>query len=323
MSLCARLFFSVALTGGALTGFVYERVEERAFTTGGEPMLKINAYRGLISVESTDDPVVRINVAASTGLEDVQAGEQVLRHLQLEWGQAGDVITLTAVNPHETAVSLSWHEDEKLDLVIKVTVPRSCHLEVLTGSGSIRLGEVAGDVRLKTGRGTIFCRLVEGTVTAENDRGDIVVSRCQGDVNLATKHGGIRTGTIGGRAVLSAVTGDIEIYSARLGLMVRTDGGNVVAGIPKQFSGEALVETNGGSVTLKIDPAAMVAIDATSIWGKIRLSPLAHSNLPLVTESGGLGQRRLTGKLNGGGSVIQVRASGGHVYLAGEAPPFG
>jgi hypothetical protein len=299
-----------------------DRTEERTFPTNGNPALSIAAYRGNITVESSDNNEVSIKVTASSLLEQDEAASRALARLQLDWQQTGDSITLTAGNARETGVQFLWQETDRLDLDIVVTVPRTCSLNLATGSGAIRVGDITGNVRVKTGTGLIFCRHIDGGLAAGTDYGDIVVSACTGDVNLATKGGFIRTGRIRGKAVVSTVGGDIEILCVNGGLTARADAGDIIVGIPQHSSGPASVRTAGGNITLKIDPSANVDINASSVWGQVRAMPASRPALPLVTESGGLGHHAIVARVNEGGTAIEARANGGHVNLMGEVPPF-
>jgi len=299
-----------------------ERVVERAFPVKGPASLTLSAYRGAITVESSDEPEVRVKVTASSLLEQADAADRALAHLQLDWQQTGDRITLSAVNPRETGVRFLWQENDGLDLDIVVTVPRACTLNLASGNGAIRVGDITGNVTVKSGTGLIYCRHIDGALTAEAGSGDIVVSACQGDVNLSTKGGFIRTGPIRGNAMVATVGGDIEMLCVNGGLSAKADAGDISVGIPRHPTGPASIRTAGGNITLKIDPAANVNIAASSVWGRVRAMPANRPGLPLVTESGGLGRHELAARVNAGGTVIEAHANGGHVNLMGEVPPF-
>jgi|GEM_PF-6375888 len=164
MNLPVCCLLAAVLGTGALTVQARERVEERRFATNGVPTLKIDCYRGSINVDSDDEPTIRVQVAASSAIENEERAEQLLQRLKFDWSQADNAITLKVANPAETGVRYLWEENQILDLVLKVTIPRTCHLDLVTKEGSLRLGEVQGNVRLKTSRGTIFCRMIDGNI---------------------------------------------------------------------------------------------------------------------------------------------------------------
>lgn len=307
----------------ASTGLARERTEERTFALSGPPTFRLSAYRGSVSVESSEEDVVRVKVTANSALEQPAAADRALAALQLDWAQEGNTFTLKATNRAETGVRFFWQDGAQLEINITVTVPRVSALNLSVDDGSIRVGDINGTVRAKTEAGLVFCRHVDGALTVQNGRGDIIVSACTGDVDLSATRGIIRTGPIGGMAKVTATNGDIELLSVSGGLEAKADGGEVTVGIPKTFAGKASIKAAGGDVNLKIDPAANVDLSASSVWGQVRLVPVGRQVLPLVTESGGQGRHALVGRLNAGGVVIEARANGGHVNLTSEVPPFG
>ncbi len=304
-------------------GHARERVEEGSFATSGVAELSIKAYAGNLTIEDSRDAMVRVKVVATSLLPNDQAAERALQSFEFSSHQEGDHITLEAANPRETLAHFSWDDNARLEVTITVTVPHSCRLNLQTGKGEIRIGEIRGDVQAQIESGGIYCRYIDGSVSAHVISGDILVSHCTGNVDLRTDRGGIRTGRVEGRATLAATSGDIDVMSAARGLKVSVDGGDVIAGIPQQFSGDSSVSTSGGNITLKIDPAARLDLDASSVWGRVRSLTKSPLGFPLTAISGGLGQKSLVGKINDGGAHLLAHASGGHVNLTAEAAPFG
>ena len=307
----------------ALPAPARERRVERTLPAGAAAALRIDAYRGNITVESSAEPFVRVVVRAACGLADNAAAARLLDRLEVAAGGADGVVEVAVRNPRETGPRFFWQGGGELALDIVVTAPRRTALTLSSGGGDLRVGEFEGAVSLSTAAGTISCRHVTGSVSARTERGDIVVSRCLGDIDVATRRGSVRAGVIAGRATAEAVNGDIEILSVSGGLAARTTSGDIAAGLTRRFSGGASARADGGSVTLKIDPAARLDIAATSVWGQVHVLPSAEPALSLVTREGGDGRRQLLGRVNGGGSRIEARASGGQVNLVGEIPPFG
>ena len=108
---------------------------------------------------------------------------------------------------------------------------------------------------------------------------------------------------------LRNTNGDIEVLAASGGLEAVAEMGEVTAGFPKDFSGDAKITTGYGNITVKIDPAADCVVTASSFWGHVQ------TTLPLKLESGGDGEKKLSGRLNNGGPRITLSANGGHVKI--------
>ncbi len=272
--------------------------------------LRIDSYRGQIQVSEADTAEIRVAVHLEIGGGSEAEAEQLLRGLQLDFATEGPVVSVVVRHPAESGVRFFWNEEKQIAPTFRVTIPRTCNLELRTRAGNILVGSVVGRVQARTEAGDIFLRLVEGKADVSVGAGDIVVSRCLGPVTARVMQGTIRAGTLVGACDLRTSSGPIEVQSARGGGRIHATAGDVILGIPRTFGGVAEVTTSGGDIRLDIDPAANCDVEAvSSLFASVR------SQLPLVIGSGRDGSRKLAGKLNAGGNRVRVRASGGGVRL--------
>jgi DUF4097 and DUF4098 domain-containing protein YvlB len=221
----------------------------------------------------------------------------------------GNEVQVRARNPSESRALFAWEEKQRIELTFRVFVPQGCSVNLATLDGSVTVGNFTGKVLAHTRAGTIFCRRIDGSVKASVDTGDIIVSRCTGAVDLRVQKGTIRTGTIFGRIDARNDSGDVEVLSAFGGVNVTTSAGDVAVGFQKGFTGDANIEVNGGSISVKVEPTAAMALSASTSWGRVQ------TKLPFVVETGGVGKSKFTGKLNGGGPMVHLHAAGGYVKL--------
>jgi DUF4097 and DUF4098 domain-containing protein YvlB len=286
-----------------------ERTVKRSFPVEPGARLVGDSYRGGIIVEETDQAEVRVEVRIELATEDEAQANQSIEALKLEMEQVGNEVRVRARNPRESRALFSWEEKQRIELTFRVFVPRSSTVDLATLDGGVTVGTVTGRVVAKTRAGTIFCRKIDGSIKATVDTGDIVISRCSGAVELRVQRGNIRTGTIFGRAEVSSESGDIEVLSAQGGVQATTAAGDATVGFQKGFSGDATIKASGGNILVRVDPLAALTVEATTSWGRVQ------TTLPFAVESGGAGQSAFTGKLNGGGPTVRLRAAGGHVRL--------
>ena len=287
-----------------------EREVVRTFPVQPGCTLKIDTYRGNITVTESDALEIAVAVHLEIGADTEEEADRIRDALSLEFAAENNTVAVRARNPRETRVRFVWRDKNQIDLDYKILVPRQCHVDLVTRSGGITVGNLTGRHVARTETGTIFFRRIEGAVDARTEIGDVIVSRCSGPVTVRVLRGTIRVGTIGGWADLKNDSGDIEVLAARGGLVADCAAGDVSVGFPKGVSGESRVNTAGGGIFAKIDPAADCLVDAASVWGHV------ESKLPLVIESGAPGKSRLTGRLNAGGPRLTLRASGGHVKIS-------
>lgn len=286
-----------------------ERDVTRTFAVEPGCTLKVDLYRGRISVEESDVAEVRVAIHAEIGADTDAAAERAGRALRFDLTTQDNTVSVRVRNPSKTGWHFEWSDPGQLDIFCKISVPRRCSVELRTLAGAITIGSLAGRVIARTETGNISIRRIDGSVDASTQYGDVIVSRCTGAVTLKTLRGTIRAGTLGGRANLKNTTGDIEVLSAHAGITASAEAGDATIGFPRDFIGDSAISTSGGSITANLDSQADCVVKASSVWGRVLVK------LPLAVESGGDGESKFTGRLNGGGSILTLHANGGHVRI--------
>jgi hypothetical protein len=89
----------------------------------------------------------------------------------------------------------------------------------------------------------------------------------------------------------------------------RTSGGPVRVEFARGNRAGGNLSSSGGSVVAAIDPAVALSIDAVASNG------IVNSHIPLTTRSA-YRRRVLSADLNGGGSLLRLRSSGGVIEIA-------
>ncbi len=285
-----------------------ERDIRHAFPVQPGCRLKIDSYRGRIEVTESDEPEVKILIHLEIGGETEADARRVLDGLQLDVQARDNAVSIVARNPRETRVRWFWQEDEQIELMYYISVPRQCSVDVKTGTGSITVGRLAGQMAARIEKGNIFFRSVEGSLDASAEFGDIVVSRCLGPLTARVLKGKIRAGTLGGSADLKISSGDVEVMMARGAITARAVAGDLTVGFPRTIRGEARLATSGGSIFASIDPLANCRIEASAVWGRV------ECRVPGVAGSLSSGNK-LAAQLNTGGPLLTMRASGGGVTI--------
>lgn len=294
-----------------------ERDIVRTFPVGPDCRVAIETFGGAITVTESDVPQVRVAVHLEIGADTDAEAEQLLSHLRLSFDERANHISVTARDPAQTGARFDWNERKQIEPTFRVTVPRRCDLDLRTRRGTIIVGNVTGRLLAHAEVGDVFFRHVGGSADASTDEGDVVVSQCDGSVVAQSRRGVVRLGVIQGACEVHDTNGGIEIMEAKGALTAFGEAASVTVGIPKDFAGGAEIKTSGGSVVLKIDPAANCEIDATASW-------LGHvgCRLPVKVIAGGSSRRKLDGRLNRGGPRIVAYAGGGDVTIVPGDSPF-
>ncbi|MEW5984746.1 MAG: DUF4097 family beta strand repeat-containing protein [Acidobacteriota bacterium] len=225
-------------------------------------------------------------------------------------------------------IHIGRFDDERLqqDISISydVTVPGATTLEARSGSGSQRIGDIAGPVEASTGSGSIEIGRIAGAVVASAGSGSLEVDGA-GSLEARTGSGRIRAAAVSGRTsarsgsgsiwIAQTGKGDVEVSASSGGVTltgvdgavrVRCSSGSVsIEGRP---SGPWSVDSSSGPVTLELPPDASFELDASTSSGRI-------DSVHPVTIVGKIDRRRLQGKVRGGGALVDVHASSGSIRI--------
>jgi len=150
----------------------------------------------------------------------------------------------------------------------------------------------------------------------------------QGDLNLHSRDGNIRVVNIQGDLRLDSGDGDLEVRSADGSLNAETHDGNIRANgrfdaltlhtDDGNIDGEAEagsknnsgwnLHTGDGNVALRLPSDFAADLDAETGDGRVNIV------FPL-TMNGSVKERSVRGKINGGGSLLELRTGDGNIEL--------
>jgi len=164
---------------------------------------------------------------------------------------------------------------------------------VETGSGDVKLARLTGEIRLQTGSGDVRAHEIAGAVRGGAGSGDIEIEETgSGDIDLHTGSGNITVRGIQGSFHGGAGSGDITAEGTQSGTWeIRTGSGNVHVRLPGNAAFDADISTSSGS----IDMAPPVEIVIQGRPQEI--------------------QKRMRGKVRGGGPLLSVHTGSGDVHI--------
>ena len=169
-----------------------------------------------------------------------------------------------------------------------ITVPSNTQLTIHSGSGDLRIINIAGSTNADTGSG------------------DIQADGLGGHVALRTGSGDVHAGFDNANDIqISSGSGDLILKNAQGILVAHTGSGDInVGGTP---SGGWNLKTGSGDVTLHT-ASAHYSIDAATGSGDIK------SDQPITTH-GSLGHHHLIGDVNGGGPTVKIVTGSGDIRI--------
>jgi hypothetical protein len=225
----------------------------------------------------------------------------------------------------------SWNPIKNLwprpGLKVTIEVPAIYDLDLTSSGGDIFIGDiqgevkgfssggdvsvenVKGDVEVGTSGGRIEIDRVDGDVVASTSGGSIQIEEVGGTLDAESSGGSIKIGQVAGPVKAETSGGSIDIESAGGAVTASTSGGGIRAHIHAQPTSSSRMVTSGGSVILYLDPSVAVDIDASSSGGRV------ISELPVRVTNFTSAKSKLTGQVNGGGPMVELRSSGGSIKI--------
>lgn len=209
----------------------------------------------------------------------------------------------------------------------EVTVPRATRLTSRTGSGSQKVGALAGPVSVTTGSGAVEVGAIadavevttgSGSVKVEGARGRASISTgsgtvhagaFEGDLQIRTGSGGIHVDRAsGGTVALSTGSGSLEVRALDGGLNANSGSGSInVWGTPRS---DWTVSSGSGQIGLRIPAGTAFRIQANSNSGRISTD---HE-----VQASSVSRRELVGAVGEGGPLVTARTSSGRIAIRKE-----
>ena len=194
-----------------------------------------------------------------------------------------------------------WQDDwpDRVYVEINVMVPEEYNLDLITISGDIQTGNIAGNVTAETLTGNIATDPIRGNLRIKSNSGNIETSRVVGSVHTTTLTGNIEIGPVDGELTVSSNSGRIKTGTVEEDLHAKTLTGNIEIG---PVDGDATVDSNSG----RIETGTVAGdLHAKTITGNIETGPVdgdatvssATGRIKTGTVEGDLHARTSTGKI--------------------------
>jgi hypothetical protein len=292
---------------------------ERTLTVSGPVDMDVETGSGSINVRPGAAGRVEIHADIRAGWHvggDVEARiHQIETNPPIE--QNGNTIRIGHIEDHEFLNHISISYD--------ITVPVETRLrsqtgsgderiegikgpvDATSGSGSLRLSQIGGEVHSRTGSGDIEMESVNGNVRTSSGSGSIHATGIAGGLVASTGSGDVKLEqTAAGDVEVSTGSGEVELSGVKGGARVTTGSGRIAA--EGQPSGEWRLHTGSGDVSVRFPADAAFDLSARSSSGRIETNRE-------ITVSGTLNPRELHGKVKGGGNLVDLSTSSGSIQI--------
>lgn len=256
----------------------------RSYRVTGRPDLRLVAEDAHVQVRPGSPGEIRIDVE-SEGWRIGAGGVRIVE------SQSGNQVEFELREPHHWGIGFEIRKR----LTITAVVPPDLDLNVVTGDGSVELGDLRGRLQIHTGDGHVNASNLRGETDLECGDGSIEAEGIEGQLSGRTGDGHIR---VQGRFE------SLRVHSGDGPVLVVVDPGSKV-------SDEWRLSSGDGSLTLRVPRDLRADVDATTGDGHI------SSDLPILM-SGTLTGHSLHGRLNGGGGPLTLHTGDGSIRLEGR-----
>ena len=292
----------------------------------------------VVSGLSGEAPRVEVYIQGNNGRE--LSKEEIQKRLDEDYDMNisvnGHELSATVKRKHEFT---NWRES--ISISFKIYVPEQVSTNLRTSGGGIELDNLKGNETFTTSGGGLRIDKLSGMIHGRTSGGGIDVSNSSEDIDLVTSGGGITAKNCDGKIRLVTSGGGLVLNDLKGNIYAHTSGGGVEGG---NIKGELVTGTSGGSIDLK---HMGCSLEATTSGGSLyaqmdevgkylKLSASAGNidmELPskvgfdfdLRGESinqhqftgftGEFDKHHVNGSINGGGILVEARASSGDVNV--------
>lgn len=169
-----------------------------------------------------------------------------------------------------------------------------------TSGGGIEVTDSRDDISLSTSGGSIHATNCAGTIRLNTSGGQVELTNLNGDIEAKTSGGPIRGESIRGNLYAHTSGGQIKLKNLSCGVDVSTSGGSIDAEIV-EVVGAVTVNNSGGNINLRMPSNKGL---------NLRLRGENISVIDLKNFTGDQDENSVVGKVNGGGTSVNVSTSG-------------
>lgn len=277
------------------------RVEQFDINTPGE--LDVQTSGGHISVESTNNNTVRVEMFVRKDGENLSPQEYDLDKWDIDISQDGNAVKAIAKYTGNKTWWGGGSDHPSISFV--VYTPKEVSSDLKTSGGHIDIDGLEGAQNITTSGGHLNLANLTGTIKAKTSGGHIELSNIEGELNAKTSGGHINAETITGTLDVKTSGGHINLGDVSGSVQASTSGGSITADL-KTVDQFVDLKTSGGNVDISIPNNIGVDLQLKGTF--------VHGNLK--NFSGQMEDNEIIGALNGGGPKISARTSGGGVRLS-------
>jgi hypothetical protein len=267
--------------------------------------LQIEAVRGDIVLEASDDPGVNISATRIAWVPSASKARAALDVLPLKVQKDADRLTVrTLVTGDLAALECS---DYRINL--KIRYPRNLPVTVMAEDGHTRVSGSVGQATIEQTAGAVSASDCAGPLTLTNKNGGIRVSGAAGNVEASARYGDSFFERVTGTLNSTCVKGGTIIDKPGGAVTVRNSLGNVRILALDGMAGDMDIKVEEGDLSVVLGDAAYSELSVAVDKGTV------DSAIPLEGSILGRSQAKYRGFPKQGQYKMELEAKNGDIVL--------
>ena len=296
--------FLLTLMIFSLESFAAEPYLKKQFQVSSNAMLDVETSGASVSITGGNGNEIEVEMYVKLNGEEMNPGnaevERLLENYNITIDQSGNTVSVKVKSNNNS----NWKRGERLQLSFKIMAPTEISSEFKSSGGSISIYGVQGSQTVATSGGSIRIAESGGKVSTRSSGGSFSLEEFMGDVDVETSGGAVKIDGMTGMLSVRTSGGSVSIDDISGGINASTSGGSIRASLLR-VDQDLNFRSSGGSITARIPEG--LGLDLNLRGGRV--------NTKLPNFSGEIKRDLIVGKLNGGGSVLNMESSGGSINL--------
>lgn len=296
VSAVAFLFLAISTTS-AVAQDAYLTEE---FGVSNNVKVEVRTSGGSIEVVGENTDEVRVEMYVRKRGKYIDRNEADLRNWEITIEKSGNTVSAIAKREGRN----NWRDRDNYSISFIVVTPVNATTDLRTSGGSLSLENLNGTQYAKTSGGSIKANDIYGDVELKTSGGAITIDSVEGSVDANTSGGRIRAEDVSGGISARTSGGSITLEGISGNVDAKTSGGSINVEV---LNPENYIElrTSGGSISITIPKDQGYDIDLDG--NRVRAD--------LENFRGAYEKDEIEGTLNGGGTKLSAKTSGGSVNL--------
>lgn len=289
----ALLTSMIMLAGGALRtgvatetaragGDFQERDEiNRTYQLSPGARVEVSSIRGPVEILNTDSATAEVQIIRTA------RNRADLEYHKIEVEQTANSLVVKGVQES----GQRRHENIQVNHHVILKVPRRIDLAVSSVSGSLKTGDV------------------DGQMVVRSISGSVDIARVGGELQLSSVSGNFEVGNVGGDARLTSISGNVRLGQVNGSLEVLSVSGGVNATLASLSTQGIQVKSVSGSIEIGFKSDVNADFNAESVSGQVYL------DVPNVTRDNEVKYPNARARIGAGGTPIRIFSVSGNIRL--------